>query len=421
MKLNKLTANQVARARPWQAGELRKTGKKKGEPYEGGEPKRYGDGGGLHLVVEGPPESLKRKYVFRFTWYGKPAECGMGGYGTTLAEARAKAADARRKVRAGINPIEDKRADRARVATPTFGKCAIDLIAARRSEWRSRVHEGQWVTTLETFCAPIWGTPVDAIDTAAVLGVLTRIWQATPETASRLRGRIEAVLDAARARGFIGANEANPARWKGHLDHLLAKRGKLARGHHAAMPYENVPAFTAALREKETMPSLALQFLILTAARSGEVLGARWDEIDRDAKVWTVPAKRMKAGVVHRVPLSSAAMAILERMAGIRTGDLLFQGQRRGGQLSNSAVALLVPDGATVHGFRSAFRDWCGNETSFPREIAEGALAHRTGDSTEQAYRRGDALEKRRALMESWASFCGQAAGGNIVQIRSAG
>jgi integrase len=187
------------------------------------------------------------------------------------------------------------------------------------------------------------------------------------------------------------------------------------------MAYADVPAFMAELREKETMPSLALQFLILTAARSGEVLGAKWDEIDKDAKVWTIPATRMKAGVEHRVPLSDAAMAIIERMTAIRTGDLLFPGQRAWSRpLSNSALALIVPDGATVHGFRSAFRDWCGNETSFPREIAEGALAHRAGDATEQAYRRGDALEKRRALMEAWAAFCGPVADGNVVQLRSA-
>jgi integrase len=248
------------------------------------------------------------------------------------------------------------------------------------------------------------------------ISVLQPVWAKTPETASRLRGRIEAVLDYAKAHGWRSGE--NPAAWRGHLALILPKRGKLSRGHHAAMPYAEVPAFVGKLRAKETMPSLALQFLILTAARSGEVLGARWDEIDLEAKVWTVPAARMKAGVAHRVPLSEAARQVVASLAAIRTGDLVFAGQRRGGQLSNGGVALLVPIGATIHGFRSAFRDWCGNETSYPREIAEGALAHAAGDATEQAYRRGDALEKRRALMEAWAQFCDPKSVGNVVTLR---
>ena len=299
MRLNKLTAQQVARAQPG----------------------RYGDGGGLALIVTTATDgSLNRKYVFRYAWNGKPAECGLGGRGTTLAEARAKAIEARRMVRAGVNPVEAKRADRKQVATPAFGKCALDLIAAKRSEWRSAVHAGQWATTLETCCKPIWATPVDAIDTQAVLGVLQPVWQATPETASRLRGRIEAVLDAARARGFIGANAANPARWKGHLDHLLPKRSQLSRGHHAAMSYQDVPAFVVTLRKADTMQARALEFLILTAARCGEVLGARWCEIDMAAKVWTIPGKRMKGGKEHRVPLSGRPIEIVEVMKSVRSG-----------------------------------------------------------------------------------------------------
>ena len=224
MRLNKLIALQVDRAKPG----------------------RHGDGGGLALLVSTAKDgSLNRKWVFRFAWHGKPAECGLGGRGTTLAEARAKAIEARRMVRQGINPVEAKRAAKAHMATPSFGKCALELIAAKQSEWRNSVHREQWRTTLETCCAPIWNTPVDTIGTEAVLGVLQPVWQATPETASRLRGRIEAVLDAARAKGFIGANEANPARWKGHLDHLLARRTQLSRGHHAAMPYAEAPAFIA--------------------------------------------------------------------------------------------------------------------------------------------------------------------------------
>lgn len=375
-----------------------------------------GDGGGLYLRLD---KAGGRKWVFRYTLSGKVGEMGLGGSLVSLAAARKKAADARELVAAGINPVTAKRERRiVAVPKPTFGKCALALIKAKQGEWTNEKHRRQWRVTLETYAAPLWGLPVDQVDTEAVLGVLQPLWQRAPETASRLRGRIEAVLNYAKAHGWRSGE--NPAAWRGHLALILPKRGKLTRGHHPAMAYDDVPAFMGSLREKETMPSLALQFLILTAGRSGEVLGARGDEIDKAAKVWTVPATRMKAGVEHRVPLSSAAMAIVERLAAIKTDDLVFPGQRRGGQLSNSALRLIVPDGATVHGFRSAFRDWCGNETSFAREIAEGALAHRTGDSTEQAYRRSDALEKRRAVMEAWAMFCGSKAGENIVQLRSA-
>jgi integrase len=402
MKLSKLTANQVARAGPG----------------------RHGDGGGLALLVSTAKDgSLNKKFVFRFAWRGKPTEMGMGGYlegkGTTLAEARDKAAEARRMVRAGINPIEAKRAElaaRDAPKKPTFGKCAFALIAAKRSEWRSAVHAEQWVTTLETFCAPIWNMPVDAIDTAAVLSVLQPVWQKTPETASRLRGRIEAVIDAARAKGFIGANEANPARWKGHLDHLLARRTQLSRGHHAAMPYADVPAFIDTLTHSGTLQALALEFLILTAARLGEVLGARWDESDMAARVWTVPAARMKSGREHRVPLSSRAIEILEKLAEVKRSPFVFPG--RHGALTRSPVAELVPEGATIHGFRSSFRDWVSEETSFPRELAEACLAHVSGGATERAYRRGDALEKRRMLMEEWAQHCAEKSVDNVVHMR---
>jgi integrase len=395
MKLNKLTANQVARAGPG----------------------RHGDGGGLALIVSKSPDgSLNRKYIFRFTWQGKPTECGMGGYGTTLAEARAKATEARRMVRTGINPVEAKRAAKRHVATPTFGKCALDLIRSKESSWRSDVHRRQWRESVETHAAPIWDLPVDAIDTAAVLGVLQPKWQATPETASRVRGRIEAVLDAARAKGFIAPNEANPARWKGHLDHLLPKRTQLSRSHYAAMDYRELPAFIAAISHDSTMRAMALEFLILTAARWGEARGARWGEIDMTAKVWTIPPARMKGAREHRIPLSGRAVGILEKLVETRWSDLVFPG--RHGALSRSAVAELVPKGATLHGFRSSFRDWCGEETSFPSELAEAALAHVTGDATERAYRRGDALEKRRALMEAWAQFCGQKSVDNVVHMR---
>lgn len=273
--------------------------------------------------------------------------------------------------------------------------------------------------TLDRYAAPLRPRPVDEIDTEAVLAVLQPLWQTRPETASRLRGRVEAVLDAARAKGHIPRNEANPARWKGHLDKLLPKRGTLSRGHHAALPYSDVPAFIAKLREKEAMAARALEFTILTAARSGEVLGARWEEINLAAKVWTVPANRMKAAREHRVPLSDRAADIIEELAEGKTSDCVFPGQRSARPLSSMALEIVLRRmniEATTHGFRSSFRDWAGEAT--PREIAEAALAHTIGDKAEQAYRRGDALDKRRKLMDAWASYCQPATPSNVVLLR---
>ena len=342
----------------------------------------------------------------------------------SLAEARNKAHEARKMLEAGKNPIEAKRqAAIIEAGKPTFGAIADALIAAKECEWRNPKHRAQWRMTLETYAAPLRARPVDEIDTAAVLDVLKPLWQTKPETASRLRGRIEAVLDAAKAQGHRSGE--NPAAWRGHLAHLLPKRGILTRGHHAAMAYADVPAFVAQLREREALAALALEFCILTATRSGEVLGARWWEIDLSAKVWTVAAERMKAAREHRIPLSERALAILEKLSEARTGELIFPGQRAGKPLSNTAMEMLLrrmdQDAVTVHGFRSAFRDWAGNETHFPREVAEAALAHVVGDKAEQAYRRGDALEKRRALMEAWANFIEPRSGSNVVKLRKAG
>ena len=249
---------------------------------------------------------------------------------------------------------------------------------------------------------------MDTVATDDVLAVLKPIWTAKAETASRVRGRIEKVLDAAKAKGFREGE--NPARWRGHLDHLLPRPSKLARGHHAAMPYDEVAAFVADLRGREALAALALELCILTAARSGEILGMRWEEIDLEKKVWTVPAHRMKAGREHRVPLSQRAADILARLGEARSGDFVFPGQRRDKPLSNKAMEMMLRrmniENATMHGFRSSFRDWAGNETGYPRELIETALAHVIGDKAEQAYRRSDALEKRRQLMEAWASYC---------------
>jgi integrase len=382
---------------------------------------RYCDGAGLYLVVT----ETSRKWAFRFTRQGKVTEMGLGGVSSvTLAQAREKAVDARKLVAAGVNPIEAKRdASKAKIAKPTFGEVADELIAAKSSEWRNAKHRGQWKQTLGRYAEPLRGLPVDEIDMAAVLAVLKPLWTRAPETASRLRGRIEAVLGAAKSRKLRSGE--NPAAWRDNLDHWLPRRQKLERPHLPAMHYSEIPSLLAKLRDGDrSIPSFALEIAILTAARSGEVLGARWDEIDLEARVWTLPASRMKAGREHRVPLSTPVMSILAAMSNIRHSELVFPGRKRGKPYNEGALLYTLKqigaDGATVHGFRSSFRDWCGNETSFPREIAEQALAHATGSAVEQAYRRGDALEKRRALMDAWAAYCEPQQVGNVVKIRSA-
>ena len=303
-------------------------------------PGRYGDGSGLYLVVS---ETGARKWVFRFTFGGRVTEMGFGNAAVSLAQARGKAVEARKTLAERKSPIEARReAERIAAGKPTFGQCADALLEAKSSEWRNEKHRAQWAMTLAEYAKPLRALPVDEVDTEAVLGVLQPIWQAKPETASRLRGQIETVLDAARAKGHIARNEANPARWRGHLDKLLAKRQKLTRGHHAAMAFDDVPEFIGRLREREATAALALEFLILTAARSGEVLGARWAEFDLEAKVWTVPAARMKAGREHRVPLSRRALAILEELAKGRTGEFVFAGQRAGKPLSGMAMEMVL-------------------------------------------------------------------------------
>lgn len=292
----------------------------------------------------------------------------------------------------------------------TFGEFAYRYIAAHRSSWRNAKHADQWTTTIATYASSLRQKPLNEVLREDVLGVLKPIWLTKNETASRIRGRIEVILDAAKAEGLRTGE--NPAAWKGNLKHSLPKRQKLQRGHHAAMPYASVPKFVQTLRTREATAALALEFLILTASRTGEVLGCRWNEIDRAKEIWIVPGTRMKAGRDHRVPLSSPALAILDTMGPLRVGDssLLFPG-RNNKPLSSMAMEMLLRrmkvQDVTVHGFRSSFRDWAAEETPFPRETAEAALAHIVGDSTERAYRRGDALERRRELMQAWADWCG--------------
>jgi len=341
---------------------------------------------------------------------GRQREAGLGSVNAvSLAKARDIAASMRAQLADGRDPIEARQATRAeRDGRKTFGDVANSFMKDNARSWHNAKHRAQWRMTLEVYGKSLMGLPVENIDTPAVLEALKPIWQDKPETASRLRGRIEAVLDAARASGLTPAERLNPARWKGHLDRLLPKPNKLARGNHAAMPYKAVAAFVAKLREREAVSSLALEFLIQTAARTGEVLGAEWPEFDLDGEVWTVPSSRMKSNREHRVPLAPRAVEIVKKLAEFKTGAFVFPGQRLDKPLSNMVLEMVLRrmcvHSATVHGFRSSFRDWCGEETSFPREIAEAALAHVTGDKAERA-RRGDALEKRRALMAEWAVF----------------
>jgi integrase len=388
----------------------------------------YSDGGNLNFRIA-PGGS--RSWVFRFSTHGRTRDAGLGPYPeVSLADARVKAFEWRKLLVAGIDPLEQRNVERAsdRVAaskTITFDDCVDGYVAAHEAAWGSK-HGKQFQATLTAYASPVFGRlPISAIDTGMVIRALEPLWASKPTTASRLRGRIENVLDWAKVRGY--RRDENPARWKGHLDHLLPSKGKV-RGieHHPAMPYNEVGAFTTRLRDLPNINARALEFLILTGARSGEVIGATWPEVDIGAKVWTVPASRMKAKREHRVPLTAAAIAVLKQMEAIRQSDFIFSGIGGGRLGINSLSELLagmVDRGvASVHGFRSTFRDWAAERTSFPREIAELALAHSVGSDVEQAYRRTDLFDKRRRLLEEWSKFCGrrESAGATITPLRSA-
>lgn len=368
-------------------------------------PGRYGDGGGLYLVID-PGGS--RRWIMKFRQNNREREMGLGSASiVSLADARHRRNEARKLIAEGRDPIaERKKPDPATAKAVTFGAFADALIPELVKGYRNEKHKAQWTSTLATYATSLRSKPIADITTDDVLAVLTPIWTDKNETAARVRGRIEKVLDAAKARGLRTGE--NPARWRGHLDQLLSKRRKLQRGHHTAMPFAEVPAFVAALREREGISALALEFTILTASRIGPVLSCPWSEIDRKAKVWTVPASRMKAEREHRVPLSPRALEILDELEPLRRGNLVFPSFRADKPMSDMALsALLKRMGvkATTHGFRSSFRDWAGEMTDFPREVAEVALAHVVGDDTERAYRRGDALDKRRKLMDAWDAF----------------
>lgn len=392
-------------------------------------PGRHADGAGLYLQVDKPtvtePDRAgAKRWVFVFQWAGARKEMGLGGLNARgLADARLAAAAARKLVGEGKNPIEERKAEQEPDGD-TFGEVADDLLASLEPEWTNEKHRGQWKTSLEVYAKPIRAKAAGAVTTDDVLEILKPIWSTIPETASRTRGRIERVLDAARAKGKIASPWENPARWKGHLALLLPKRRKLTRGHHPAMPFAAAPAFLADLRDRPATAARALELTILTAARTSETLLARWKEFDLDAAIWTVPAERMKMRVEHRVALSKPAVALLRQMhaepgALIGPDDYVFPGGVKGKPLSNMAMDMLLrrmgQEAYSVHGFRSTFRDWAGETTNFPRDLAEAALAHKVGDEVELAYRRGDALEKRRKLMEAWAGFLGRVAGGKVL------
>jgi len=390
------------------------------------------DGGGLYLqvTVGKNKDDLHRSWIYRFVVDGRDRQMGLGPLELVgLAEARERATDARRQRERGIDPIEARNAQRAEerlagATVMTFDQCRDAYIAAHRAGWRNTKHAAQWLSSLATYVSPRFGElSVRAIDTGLVMEVLRPIWNEKTETASRVRGRIEAILDWARVNGHRDGE--NPARWRGHLDHLLPSRWKVRKVvHFAALPYDEMGSFMGELVGREGMAALALRFAILTAARTGEVLGARWGEIDFGARVWTVPGDRMKGGRDHRVPLSGEAMAILDLLYRARSGDYVFPGSGRG-TLSGMALLLLLRrmgrGNLTAHGFRSSFRDWAAERTNFRGEIVEAALAHAVGDKVEAAYRRGDMLEHRRRLMEAWAAHCGQRPGelgGEVVSMK---
>jgi integrase len=421
-------------------------------------PGRYGDGDGLYLVVR---DNGTRFWIFRFTPKGgKMREMGLGRApvgketnpdGTprekgpidrnavSLSDARDRASVLYRLVRDGVDPLAQRDVDEAAkkaaaqvaaVKATTFRKAALDYIALHQATWSNPKHRQQWLNTLEAYAFPHFGdVPVATVETAHVLAALQQIWTAKPETASRLRGRIEVVLDSAKARGMRSGD--NPAAWRGHLALALPARAKVAKvAHHAALPWREMGAFMKALDSQAGIAALALRFAILTAARTGEVLGATWGEMDLNSALWTVAEGRMKAGREHRVPLTAAALEVLEAVAKLRTSTApdapVFPGAVANKGLSNMALLTLLRrmkrDDLTAHGFRSSFRDWAAETTAYPGEVVEMALAHVVGDKTEAAYRRGDLFEKRRRLMADWAVHCGRATvttGENVTVMRA--
>ena len=384
-------------------------------------PGLYGDGGGLTLQITARGS---KSWLFRYMVAGKPYAMGLGPTHTvTLAEARQKALNARKLLIDGINPLVEKRQNEitdalASAKMMTFDQCATAYILAHKAGWKNAKHAAQWTNTLNTYASPVFGhLPVAEVDTGLGVKCLTPIWESKTETASRVRGRIESVLGWATTSGYRTGE--NPARWKGHLQNLLATINKSSRTkHHPSLPWQRIGAFMSALRVREGVSARAVEFAILTACRSGEVRGARWAEFDTAGKVWTIPAERMKAEREHEVPLSDAAIALLESIP--KVSDFVFAGTQ-GQSLSDMSLTTVIrrmndddkpvwtdPNGKriTVHGFRSSFRMWAAEATNYPREVAEHALAHRLPDAVERAYQRGSQFAKRAALMTEWSVYC---------------
>ena len=373
-------------------------------------PGMYADGEGLYLRVA---STGSKSWVLRYMLDGRARAMGLGPLSlVSLADAREKAQALRKQAHVHrIDPIDARKASRGQIVSLSFRECATAYIEAHKAGWRNTKHAAQWTSTLESYAYPILGAlPVHQIDTGTVMRVLDPIWQTRTETASRLRGRLESVLSWATVRGYRSGE--NPARWRGHLDKLLPKRSKVQKvEHHAALSYTELPAFYAELRKQAGMGALALRFAIMTAARTSEVTGAQWSEIDLQAAVWTVPEGRMKAQREHRVPLSQESIRVLKAAKKLQSDEkvaVVFEGRRRNPMCTagmSAALKRMKRTDVTVHGFRSTFRDWCAEQTAFPREIAEAALAHVLTNKAEAAYQRGDLLERRRTLMDAWARF----------------
>lgn len=388
-----------------------------------GMPGMTNDGDGLYLKIG---KTGGASWIYRYRQAGRLRDMGLGAYpGVSLAEARSTAFEARRITQQGGDPIGDRRAqaraaeDEAKRAI-TFSELGGQYIQAHRAGWKNAKHAQQWANTLEQYAYPVIGKlQPSEISTEHVLRILHPIWQTKTETASRVRNRIELIWDSAKARGI--ASGENPARWRGHLDALLPNKSKVTKvKRHAAMPYQQVASFRGQIAELESAGARALELIILTACRAGEALGARWDEIDLVRGEWAIPPERMKAGREHRIPLNKQAISLLNSLPRIQGSPYVFPGQRPGRPLSSMSVAAIMQQRAnqyTVHGFRSSFRDWAAERTNYPREICELCLAHVVAQGAEAAYWRGDALEKRRGLMELWGQYVTDEAGGVVIKI----
>lgn len=383
-------------------------------------PGMYADGLGLYLKVR---DGNSKSWIFRYRTRGILRDMGLGPFHTvSLADAREKAEVCRTMRLKGLDPLEERRKEQQAksidaVEAITFETCAKTYIATHKNGWKNGKHAEQWVATLQTYVYPVFkDKPVAAIDDALVLNVLQPIWKEKTETASRIRGRIERILDWARVMKYRTGD--NPARWKGHLDHLLPKRSRItAIAHHAALPIDETPALIRSLQHEQTVVARAFEFCILNATRTNETMGMRWSEYDEKAQLWIVPGARMKAGRDHRIPLAQRSQIILAEMQDIRTGDFVFPGGVREKPLSSMAFLMLLRrlgrNDITAHGFRSTFRDWAAERTPFPSEVVEMALAHTISNKVEAAYRRGDLFDKRRQLAEAWAAFCAGLASSN--------